>query len=146
MSVTRVWMIFYCFRRRHYDKAPLLWLSNVLYWQKHKPEIFKIFRENVTLFDEYGVENVHSILRAQTKSYFTVEQLCNKAKTIFASKLQQHNFRSAFTSPKCYSFSIKQLNSLKLKAARMLKTFFVDKAKSLTNGKYEINTNIWGSE
>ena len=39
-SVIRVWAMFYCFNRRHYDKAPLIWLSNVLYWQKYRPDIF----------------------------------------------------------------------------------------------------------
>ena len=56
-SVIRVWIMFYCFRRRHYNKAPLLWLSNILYWKKCRPDIFNIIKEHITIFDEYGIEN-----------------------------------------------------------------------------------------
>ena len=27
-AMTRIWLMFRCFRRRHYDKNPLIWLSN----------------------------------------------------------------------------------------------------------------------
>ena len=138
--------MFYCFSRRHYDKAPLIWLSNILYWQQFRPDIFDIVRENITLLDEYGVENTHSILRAQTKPYYSVEQLVQKAKSIFASKSEQHNFRSAFTPPQYYSFTGKQLNSLKVKAATILKCIFVDKSKNLCNGNFDIDSQLWGSE
>ena len=100
-----------------HDKAPLIWLSNILYWQQLRPVIFDIVRKNITLVDEYGLENTHSILRAQTKPYYSVQQLVQKAKSIFASKSEQHNFRSAFTPPQYYSFTGKQLNSLTLSGA-----------------------------
>ena len=138
--------MFYCFNRRHYDKAPLIWLSNVLYWQKYRPDIFDIVRNNITLLDEYGVENTHSILRAQTKPYYTVEQLTQKAKSIFASKSEQHNFRSAFTPPQYYSFSGKQLDSLELKAASILKSVFVKKGKKLSEGNAELDSELWGGD
>ena len=141
-SVIRVWTMFYCFNRRHYDKAPLIWLSNVLYWQKYRPDIFELVRNNITLLDEYGVENTHSILRAQTKPYYTVEQLTQKAKSVFASKSEQHNFRSAFTPPQYYSFSGKQLNSLKLKAASVLKSIFVKKSNKLSKGNVELDSEL----
>ena len=146
LSVYRVWVMFYCFRRRHYDKSPLIWLSNILYWQKHRPDIFRIVRENITLFDEYGVENVHSIVRAQTKSHFTSNQLAKQAKAIFASKGKQHNFRSAFTPPKYYSFTTNQLMSLKTKVASILTSIFVKKASRLTEGKLGIDNNLWNAE
>ena len=145
-SVIRVWAMFYCFNRRHYDKSPLIWLSNIFYWQKYRPDIFDLVRNYVTLLDEYGVENTHSILRAQTKPYYTVEQLAQKAKSIFASKSEQHNFRSAFTPPQYYSFSGKQLNSLKLKAASILKSIFVKKGNKLSEGNVALDTELWGGE
>ena len=137
-SVIRVWTMFYCFNRRHYDKAPLIWLSNIMYWQKFRPHIYDIVRGNITLLDEYGVENTHSILRAQTKPYYTLDQLFQKAKGIFASKAEQHNFCSAFTPPHYYSFSGNQLNYLKVKAATILKGIFVNKSEKLSTGQYEV--------
>ena len=145
-SVIRVWAMFYCFNRRHYDKAPLIWLSNILYWQQFRPDIFNVIRENITLLDEYGVENTHSILRAQTKPYYSVEQLVQKAKSIFASKSEQHNFRSAFTPPHYYSFTGKQLNSLKVKAATVLKCIFVNKSMNLSKGNFDIDSELWGGD
>ena len=86
------------------------------------------------------------MLRAQTKSYFSVEQLMQKAKAIFASKGEQHNFQSAFTPPRYYAFSTKQLSTLKLKAARILKTLIFKKAEFLGEGKCMIVENLWGME
>ena len=146
LSVIRVWIMFYCFRRRHYDKAPLIWLSNILYWKKHRPDIFKVIKENITIFDEYAVENAHSIFRAQTKSYFTVSQLIQRAKSTFASKSLQHNFRSAFTPPRYYSFNKNQLHSLKLKVADLLKSMFVSKINDLGSGELKVNKDWWGTE
>ena len=145
-SVFRAWIMFYCFKWRHYDKAPLIWLSNVLYWQRNRPDIFHTTRPNIILLDDYGIENVHSILWAQTKSYFSVEQLMQKAKAIFASKGEQHNFQSAFTPPKYYAFSSKQLNTLKLKAARILRTLIFKKAEFPGEGKCMIDENLLGME
>lgn len=117
-----------------------------MYWQKFRPDIYDIVRGNVTLLDEYGVENTHSILRAQTKPYYTIEQLVQKAKSIFASKSEQHNFRSAFTPPHYYSFTGNQLNSLKAKAATILKGIFVNKSNKLSAGQYDIDLKLWGGE
>ena len=65
-AMFRVWILFYCFHRRHYDKAPLIWMSNVLYWLTAVPDLYNIFSSNVTSTDEYGVENTHSIIRSKT--------------------------------------------------------------------------------
>ncbi len=32
-SMFRCWMMFFCFKHHHYDKAPLVWLSDFLYWK-----------------------------------------------------------------------------------------------------------------
>ena len=33
-AMTRIWLMFRCFRRRHYDKSPLIWLSHLMFWEK----------------------------------------------------------------------------------------------------------------
>lgn len=117
-----------------------------MYWQKHRRDIFIIIRDNITLLDEYGVENAHSILRADTRAHYTVEQLVHKAKTIFASRSGQKNFRSSHSPPKYYSFATKQLNTLEIKAATILKNLFVEKTGKLINGDSSVNQKIWGSD
>lgn len=32
-SIFRLWIMFFCFHRKNYNKAPLFWLSNLLFWQ-----------------------------------------------------------------------------------------------------------------
>ena len=73
-------------------------------------------------------------------------QLIHRAKSTFASKNQQQNFRSAFTPPKYYSFSTNQLHSLKLKAADILKSIFVKEAHSLATGEFKVNKDLWGGD
>jgi len=119
-AIIRIWIMFTCLRRRHYNKAPLVWISMCSYWGKHSPQLFDLLRNYLAIFDEYPVENVHSILRAQTNPSDTAEELRRKAKSIFHSKDRQSNFRSFFTSPKQFSFSQSQLRFLKMKCAQIL--------------------------
>ena len=116
----RMWIMFTCLKRRHYNKAPLVWLNMCSHWVKHSPQLYKLLRTYITIFDEYPVENTHSILRAQTKPSDSADELRNKAKQIFESKEQQATFRSAFTSPSQFSFSQNQLQFLKVKCAQVL--------------------------
>jgi len=122
-------------KRRHYNKAPLVWLNMCSHWGKHSPQLYKLLRTYITIFDEYPVENIHSILRAQTKPSDSADELRNKAEQIFESKEQQTTFRSAFTSPSQVSFSQNQLQFLKVKCAQVLSSMLTriattDKAHS----------------
>lgn len=123
-AIIRIWIMFTCLRRRHYNKAPLVWLNMCCHWGRNFPEMYNILLNYLTITDEYPVENTHSILRAQTKPSDTAAQLTKKAKTIFQSKEKQCNFRSYFTSPKKFSFSHKQLKYLKVKCAEVLSSMF----------------------
>jgi len=116
----RIWIMFTCLKRRHYNKAPLVWINMCSHWGKHSPQLYDLIRNYVTVFDEYPVENTHSILRAQTKPSDNADQLKQRAKIIFQSKEKQSNFRSYFTAPKHFSFSQNQLQFLKVKCAQVL--------------------------
>ena len=77
--------MFVVFRRRHYNKALLIMLSTFLHWQGNAPSTFKIIREHLAAFDEYPVENFHSVLR-RTKDTDTADEIAAKAKEIDACK------------------------------------------------------------
>ena len=62
----------------------------------------------------------HTIIRGNTNTWDSPEQLQFKAKSIFASKDSQHNFHSYLTPPKSYTSSRKQLKSLKFQCAKLL--------------------------
>lgn len=131
-AMVRIWVMFVCLKRRHYNKAPLVWLSCTSHWGKNYTELYDHFTKWPTIFDEYPVENTHSILRAQTKPSDTAEKLTTKAKSIFESKQRQGNFRSIFTPPKQFNFSQQQLQFLKVKCAQFL-TMILSKIHSQPN-------------
>ena len=115
-AVVSIWTVFHCFRRKHYDKAPLVWISNSGYWSHHYPELYQTFENNIASTDEYPIENAHSIIRANSQSADDCETMSNKAKMIFPSKIEMKNFKSVFTPPKSFTFSRSALKSLKVKA------------------------------
>ena len=68
-SIFRLWVMFFCFRRRHYNKSPLIWLSNILFWKNGggNREIYNLSSLNLNVIDMYYVEHVPSVIRRQTK-------------------------------------------------------------------------------
>ena len=106
-AMIRIWVLFTCLKRRHYNKAPLAWLSTINHWGKYFPKLYDVMKKWQIVSDEYPVENIHSIIRAQTQETDTADTLSNKVKAIFQSKQHQNNFRKHFTPPKTFSFSIK---------------------------------------
>ena len=124
-SMIRVWVMFLCLKRRHYNKAPLVWLSNTSHWKSKYNELYEQFSTWPTIFDEYPVENTHSIIRAQTQPSDTAAKLQERAKGIFQSKTKQANFRLNFTPPKHFSFSQQQLKYLKVRCAEFLTNIFI---------------------
>ena len=82
-GMIRIWTMFVCLERRHYNKAPLVWLAMVTHWGMHYPGLYQMLQSNLVLFDEYPVENAHSIIRARTNDSDTAEQLIQKAKLPF---------------------------------------------------------------
>ena len=100
--------VFVCFNRRHYNKAPLVWLSNTVHWRNKNKELYEQFSTWPTIYDEYPVENTHSVICAQTKP------------ADMAEKLQQSKLQAHLTPPKQFNFSLQQLKYLKFKCAEFL--------------------------
>ena len=119
-----VWIMFYCFRRHHYDKAPLVWISDIMYWREKNPSLLETVKKYLVITDEYPVENTHSIIRAQTNDGDSPSMLNKKAKAVFQSKQEQHLFRTSFTPPKHFSFHHDQLEYLKVQSSEILSEMF----------------------
>ena len=66
-SLLHCWVMFMVFRRRHYDKALLVALSIIKYWKDHSHPLFQTMSSALVAFDEYPVENFHSLLRERTR-------------------------------------------------------------------------------
>ena len=80
-SLFRCWLMFLVFRRRHYDKAPLIALSNLEYWKSiHHPVVEALF-SSLCCFDE-----IHD----------NAERIMLAAREIDARKHDLSNFQVAF--------------------------------------------------
>ena len=75
--------MFMCFKRRHYNKSPPVWISDYIHWRENGPLI---------TLDEYPVENCHSIFKQETELYGSSSTIICKGKYHFCNKLRQANF------------------------------------------------------
>ena len=132
-SLFRCWVMFFCFKRHHYDKAPLVWLSNFLYWKSIDHPLHKIMMNMLNAFDEYPVENFHSLLRAQSNEHDNGDTLCRKAKGLDSRKDASMAFKSTFVIPKNYTFGRGRLEEVKTLAAKFLVNTFEEIKNNLNN-------------
>ncbi|UZO16839.1 uncharacterized protein OCT59_008208 [Rhizophagus irregularis] len=65
-STVKIWILFQRLRRHNYNKASLMFLSDVFYWTSKNHPIINILKNNLPIFNDYFVENFHSSLRHQT--------------------------------------------------------------------------------
>ena len=112
--------MFMMFHRRHYDKALLVILSTFMYWEKNNHPMYNVIRQALVAFDEYPIENFHSVLRGRTNATDDANQISLKAKEIDACKHELHSFKSMVVPPKKFNFSRKTIDKLKVKAAEFL--------------------------
>lgn len=137
-SVIRVWTMLYCFKRKHYDKSPLVWISNV----GHNGKLYQTLQDNISCTDEYPVENAHSVIRSQTNSSDNCETISQKAKMVFTSKVELKYFKTVFTPPKTFSFTRSVLHALKVKAAKLIGELL--KLTTETEGAEYLSTKLHG--
>ena len=105
--------MFFCFHRKNYNKAPLFWLSNILFWKTNGcNDIYNFYSCSLNVVDEYFVEFVHSLARKSTNATDTVDQMRQKLFSLFSSGERQANFRAAFTPRKNYVFSRREQTTL----------------------------------
>ena len=59
-TVFRIWTFALCWKRKNYNKAPLVFLSDVFYWMDTNYPFLDILQKHLASFNEYYVENTHS--------------------------------------------------------------------------------------
>ena len=132
-AMIRVWVMFTCLQRHHYNKAPLIWLAMVTYWRNNNPELYQLIWKNLVIVDEYPVENEHSIIRSKTNDHDSAEKMQETARATFQSRQAQSNFRNYFAAKHYSMFSQKHINNLKLRCAKLLAVCFSNRAKFSNN-------------
>jgi len=123
-TIFRLWTIMRRFGRKNYDKIMIAFISDVLYWQSIEHPMYNILSENLQDFNEYFVENFHSLIRRHTmgKSY-NPEGLRRDA--IFIDS-QKHNndFMKPFINTKKYPYTKKNIDIMVKQTALFLIEFF----------------------
>ena len=120
LAMHQVWCMYFTFKRKHYDKSPLVWLANTAYWEHTKHPLHTTLRNHLYICDEYPVENFHSLLRARTNDWDTPQQIQGKARWINRNKHALQHFSTWFVPPKSETMTVNQLRQLKLETAKYL--------------------------
>ena len=124
-SIVKIWALFQRLRRHNYNKAPLIFLSDVFYWTSKKHPIINILRNNLPIFNDYFVENFHSSLRYQTVESNSESQIIQKAKIIDVERNNDSSFETSFINLRNPAkFQIKRLKSLEKKVSLFLFSIF----------------------
>jgi hypothetical protein len=125
-AMLRIWIIFYQYRRRNYNKLPLAFLSDIFYWQNTKHPIAEVLKNSLHIFNDYYVENFHSSIRHQTNSFNTAQQIINQAKVIdqMRGMNDKNSFTKMFSNHHNIIYTEKQLEFLEKKTAIFLLDLF----------------------
>lgn len=83
--MAQIAIIFICWKRRHYDKSTLSFLSDCAYQCRHLPEYWSKKASVLKLFTEKKVEVWHSILRRNTEKFDDAKGIEDAAKSIASS-------------------------------------------------------------
>jgi len=94
-AILRFVILFVAQKRRHYDKATLSFISDLLYMQEENPAIFTLFRKALAALSEKKVEVVHSLLRAHINEWSTAANIRSIAHVLSAQNFHT-NFNQEF--------------------------------------------------
>ena len=123
------------FNHHNYDKILLAFLSDVHYWKQIQHPIINTLKNYLNSFDEYPVENFHSLLRRHTTSKVSTANSLRRD-AIFLDHFRHNNlFVTSFTPKHDYPYKKKELDDLIKKTALFLLDFFDEIWKN--NGQVE---------
>ncbi|POG66165.1 hypothetical protein GLOIN_2v1780931 [Rhizophagus irregularis DAOM 181602=DAOM 197198] len=124
-SIIKIWILFQRLYRHNYNKAPLIFLSDVFYWTLNNYPILNILKNNLPIFNDYFVKNFHSSLKYQTAESNTNKQIIQKAKTINLER-NDNRFKNTFVNTRDVNILKVKLISLEKKVLLFL-LFLFDK-------------------
>ena len=92
----QVWERHFTFDRRHYEEAPVVWISQIAYWKATSHPLHTTMADNPHILDDYPVEKFHSLLRARTNDWDTPKEIQRKARLIDANNQDLQQFATHF--------------------------------------------------
>ena len=128
-SCFQVWVIFLRFHCKNYTKAPLMFLSDVFYWQSKNHSILEIMNAELPKFSDLPVEIFHSLLRRSTEKHLIADQIIKTARNINYLRFNDDDFKENFvhtSSWAVYQYSSRNIETLTRKTACYLLDCFTD--------------------
>ncbi|RHZ51729.1 hypothetical protein Glove_471g10 [Diversispora epigaea] len=102
-TVFQIWTFALRWKRKNYNKAPLIFLSDIFYWKENHSLFYNLLQNQLPSFNDYYVENTHSKIRANTSANATVENIIKQAYVIM-----NHNpmFKDTYCKTRHYPYNI----------------------------------------
>ena len=123
-TVFRLWTAMRRFQRHNYDKIMLAFLSDFHYWKYIQHPIIDTLKTHLNIFDEYAVENFHSLLRRYTNAKVNTAKSLKRDATFLDHCRHENKFVGLFEPKQSYPYSKKDLDYLVKRTAIFLLDFF----------------------
>ena len=81
-TIFRLWTFALRWKRKNYNKIPLVFLSDIFYWKDNNHPFFETIQSYLVNFNDYYVENMHSKIRAHTPVNSNVDNIIKQAYVI----------------------------------------------------------------
>ncbi|RIB20874.1 hypothetical protein C2G38_1152209 [Gigaspora rosea] len=147
-SCFRVWTVFFRFNHKNYSKAPLMFLSDIFYWESNNHPILETIMAELPKFSDSTIEIFHSLLRRSTQKHTETQQIIKYGRYINQLRLDDNGFRENFahTSPwATYEYSARDISILTKKTSCFLLQCFSEIYVRLFNYKipliYQLQAN-----
>lgn len=74
-NVFCIWTFALRWKKKNYNKVPLIFLSDVFYWKYNGYSFFEILQRYLLYFNEYYIKNTYSKIRVNTLPNTTIENI-----------------------------------------------------------------------
>ena len=122
-SCFRVWTVFLKFQRKNYTKAPLMFLSDMFYWELNNHPILDTIKNELPKFSDSTVEIFHSFLRRGTQKHTEADQIIKYGHYINQLRSNINGFRENFARTSSWAtqeYSAQDITALTKKSACFL--------------------------
>ncbi|PKY55287.1 hypothetical protein RhiirA4_474632, partial [Rhizophagus irregularis] len=123
-TVFRLWTVMRRFGRKNYDKVMLAFMSDIQYWIYIQHPIINTLKSQLHIFDEYPVENFHSLVRRNTSGKVTAGEWLRRDAIFIDYNQNDNEFARFFASKRSYPYTKKNLDLMTKRAAIFLLQFF----------------------
>lgn len=111
-TIFRLWTTMRRFYRHNYDKIMLAFLSDICYWKTIQHPIINTLETHLNIFDEYPVENFHSLLRRHTSAKVSTGKSLRRDALFLDHCRHESSFVKSFEPKRDYPYSKKDLDDL----------------------------------